>query len=84
MTHAERIPRKRLCRWCRTNQIRHCAAREDIETSQLFSLLAADMAMLDNPRAVPEALELEKLEAAWPEVKEIIAQARTRKCRWIK
>lgn len=84
MPKPERFPTKHLCHWCRTNEVGHCAAWEDMGTSHLFSELAAELALLNNPNAVPEALEMEKLEAAWPEVKEIIETAHSRGCRWIK
>lgn len=84
MSDYETIPKTRLCAFCRRERPRRCQAKEDILTSQLFSMLSADLWLMDNPEQIPEYVERKKLEAAWPEVAAIIKSARERKCHWIK
>ncbi|MBP9813637.1 hypothetical protein KBC80_00455 [Candidatus Woesebacteria bacterium] len=84
MSDFERIPKTRLCAHCRAERPRLCQAKEDILTSQLFSMLSADLWLLDHPEQIPEYVERNKLEAAWPEVEAIIKTARERRCRWVK
>ena len=84
MSDFEKIPTTRLCAHCRNERPARCQGKEDILTSQLFSMLSADFWLLDHPDQIPEFVERKKLEAAWPEVEAMIKFARSRKCRWIK
>lgn len=84
MSDFEHIPRSRLCEHCRKERPRRCQGMEDILTSQAFAMLSADLTLFDHPKRIPEQVELEKLEASWPEVAEIIKEAKARRCRWVK
>lgn len=84
MSDAEHIPTTHLCAHCRRERPARCQGKEDILTSQLFSMLSAQLWLMDHPEQIPEYVEKKKLEAAWPEVAGMIKKARERKCHWIK